>query len=490
MGTIIAKICGGIYRIILTRILGSSIGLYQMVFSIYSFLVILVSSGVPLAISKLISSADSKKTNKIICGAFTILLTLGGILSLILLFGCRGIASLQGEKDIFLCYIILSPSLVLSAGTAIYKGYWQGIERFNISAGANILEQVFKIIFGLIFMLVLREHYLLGALYGATLGTVVGDLVSFVFLLVISRKNVKFGYSKKYIKDGKMVFKYGYQIMLYSLIIPLSNLIDSVLVVKLLKINFSQDASTLLYGLQTGVVGSILSIPSIFSFSLASVLMPSLSKNYASKKFDLFQQKVGLSFKLAIMIALPFGIFFAVFAPDIINILYGSKINGFGLDGQNISTILLTISSLLVVFSCINQVSSVILQNLNKKTIPIINLSLGMICKLIIELLFIPSKKLSIFAYAIAMVVGYVVSACLNVYAVAKYTQRIFDVKYVLKQIIACLILAICLVVFKGLNLQMAFILGSIFSAIIYLIIIYLIKLLNKNEIKFLFNNE
>lgn len=490
LGTIIAKICGGIYRIILTRILGSNIGLYQMVFSIYSFLVILVSSGVPLAISKLISSSNNKKTNKIVCGAFTVLFTLSGVLSLILLFGCKGIASLQGEKDVFLCYIILSPSLILSAGTAIYKGYWQGKEQFNISAVSNILEQVIKIVFGLSFMIVLRKYYVLGALYGATLGTVAGDLISFVYLLVVSRKNVKFGYSKKYIQDGKMVVKYGYQIMLYSLLIPLSNFIDSVLVVKLLKINFSKQASILLYGLQAGVVGSILSIPSIFSFSLASVLMPSLSKNYANKQYDLFQQKVALSFKLAVMIALPFAIFLGIFSPNIISVLYGGKINGFGLDGQNISAILLTISSLLVVFSCVNQVCSVVLQNLNKKTIPIINMGLGMVCKLIIELLFIPSKRISIYAYAVAMVVGYVVSACLNVYAVVKYTKKIFDIKYVLKQVFACLILAVCLCVFKALNLQTAFILGSLFSAIVYLIIIYFIKLLNKNEIKFLFNNE
>ena len=61
IGSIIAKFIGGIYRIVLTRILGADIGLYQLVFSAYSFLIVLISSGVPLAISKLTSEAKSEK---------------------------------------------------------------------------------------------------------------------------------------------------------------------------------------------------------------------------------------------------------------------------------------------------------------------------------------------------------------------------------------------------------------------------------------------
>ena len=71
-------------------------------------------------------------------------------------------------------------------------------------------------------------------------------------------------------------------------------------------------------------------------------------------------------------------------------------------------------------FSGINQLSAVVLQNLNEKTQPIINLSIGMACKFVIELIFVPSK-LGIYAYAIAIGIGFVVSGVLNLYAVEKY---------------------------------------------------------------------
>ncbi|MBO5909945.1 MAG: oligosaccharide flippase family protein, partial [Clostridia bacterium] len=366
--SIIAKLLGGIYRIVLTRILATDIGLYQLVFSSYSFLVVLVSSGIPLAISKLVSSKQSNGAQqKVLNGAIAILFTISGILALSLALASKGLALLQGDSKIYMCYIILAPSLILSAGTAIYRGYCQGSRKFNVSAISGIVEQIVRVAFGLILMLLLRRFYILGALLGAVLGTLVGDIVSFVFLWYYSRRQVKFKYSVNNIKDGKKVFKYAYPIMIYSLIVPFTNFIDSFLVVKLLNLNLPNETSTLLYGLQSGAVGSLISIPGIFSFALASVLMPSLSKDYVNKNFERFNNKASLSFKLVLFIALPCAVFFAVNASNIINILYGASINGFGVNGQYVAKNLLIISSISVVFSGINQLSAIILQNLDKK---------------------------------------------------------------------------------------------------------------------------
>ena len=160
--SVVAKLLGGVYRIVLTRILGTNIGLYQMVFSVYSFLVILVSSGISLSISKLISGKQSAQSKqKIIYGAVAMLFTISGITAVILTLGSRGIALLQGDGRIFWCYIILAPSLVFSAGIAILKGYYQGSHNFKVSALSGIFEQVVRVIFGLVFMLVLQRFTVL-----------------------------------------------------------------------------------------------------------------------------------------------------------------------------------------------------------------------------------------------------------------------------------------------------------------------------------------
>lgn len=489
--SIVAKVLGGVYRIVLTRILGTSIGLYQMVFSAYSFLVILISSGIPLSISKLISSQKSKsQQQKIIYGAISVLFTLSGVLTLALVLGGKGLALLQGEGKVYLCYIILAPSLIFSAGTAILKGYYQGVHKFNISALAGIFEQVVRVVFGLVFMLILRKFYVLGALTGAMLGTLTGDVFSFVLLKLLSKRKVNFKYSTQYINDGKKVFKSAYPIMLYSLIVPFSNFIDSFLVIKLLNINFANQTSTLLYGLQSGVVGSIISIPSIFSFALASVLMPTLSGDYVSKDFDKFNQKTSLAFKLTLFVALPCAVFFSVNASNIIDLLYGGGINGFGVNGQYLAKNLLIISSISVVFSSVNQLSAVILQNLNQKHLPIINLAIGMACKLIIELMFVPSGRLGIYAYGIATAVGFVVAGVLNLYEVERFCPHMFNIKYLTKQFILCAVVFLLLTIFKLFNSAWVFVLGSTFTIIIYFVGVYLIKLFTKKDIDLFINNE
>jgi len=489
--SILAKVLGGVYRIVLTRILGTDIGLYQMVFSAYSLLVVIVSSGIPLAISKLIATKQTiKKQQEVLYGAIAILFTISGLLALLLSLGSKGLALLQGDGRVYLCYIILAPSLIFSAGVAIFKGYYQGKHCFRVSALSGVFDQIVRVVSGLSLMLVLGKFYTLGALLGAVMGTLIGDIVSFVYLKISSKNKIDFSYSIKNIDSGKKIFKYAYPIMIYSLIVPFSNFIDSFLVVKLLGINLPNQTATLLYGLQSGAVNSIISIPSIFSFALASVLMPSLSADYSKKDYSKFNQKIRLSIKLVIFIALPCAIFFAINSSNIINLLYGNKINGFGINGQYIAKNLLIISSVSVVFSSINQLSAIVLQNLNKKMLPITNLAIGIACKIAIELMFIPSKGLGVYAYSISIVVGFVVSGILNLYAVERYSNNIVDIKYLIKQFAISVVVFVVLVIFKIFDSNWVFILGSMFTAIIYLVSVYLFKLFSKEEIKLLINSE
>ena len=66
LGGVITKLIGAVYRIPLTNILGAEgIGIYQMVFPLYTILLTLSSTGVPSGISKLIAEGNSpEKTLK------------------------------------------------------------------------------------------------------------------------------------------------------------------------------------------------------------------------------------------------------------------------------------------------------------------------------------------------------------------------------------------------------------------------------------------
>ena len=141
IGAILAKIFSAIYRIGLTRILGGEgIGLYQLVFPLYSLCVVLATAGLPMAISKVI--AKSKNQGKSVakkCLLFVMIVSL--ILSFILLTCSKGLARLQGEEAISICYIILAPSIILVSACSVLRGYFQGVGDFTPSAVSNIVEQ-------------------------------------------------------------------------------------------------------------------------------------------------------------------------------------------------------------------------------------------------------------------------------------------------------------------------------------------------------------
>ena len=63
---IVSKIIGAVYRVPLTNLLGSEgMGLYQMVFPIFSFLIAISSSGFPASISKLVAQYNSRGDHNI-----------------------------------------------------------------------------------------------------------------------------------------------------------------------------------------------------------------------------------------------------------------------------------------------------------------------------------------------------------------------------------------------------------------------------------------
>ena len=115
IGGVLAKVFSAIYRIILTRILGGvGIGLYQLIFPFYSLCVVLATAGLPMAISKVISKNRENECGVIKkCFIFTGVVSL--ILGVVLLISAKGLASLQGQRQLTICYLILAPTIILSS---------------------------------------------------------------------------------------------------------------------------------------------------------------------------------------------------------------------------------------------------------------------------------------------------------------------------------------------------------------------------------------
>ncbi|NLH59706.1 MAG: oligosaccharide flippase family protein, partial [Clostridiales bacterium] len=114
---IIAKLFGALFRIPLINIIGTEgIGLYQLAYPIYSFLLIVSTAGIPTAISKLVAEKIALKNHREAHRVFVIsvklMLAIGITIFIIFSVGSRMVARILGSERAFYSILAISPCLV------------------------------------------------------------------------------------------------------------------------------------------------------------------------------------------------------------------------------------------------------------------------------------------------------------------------------------------------------------------------------------------
>ena len=155
---------------------------------------------------------------------------------------------------------------------------------------------------------------------------------------------------------------------------------------------------------------------------------------------------------------------------------------------------LLALMAISLIFSALSQTMSGALQGLGKVYVPAIGLVIGCIIKVILNVLLIRQTAINIYGAAISSIICQFVAFLISFIVLQKYlTLNITIKKYVIKPAIACVVMgAVALGVYKVLDTLLpagyianavATISGIGIGAIVYLIMIAILKVLSENEI-------
>ena len=186
----LCKIFGAFFRLPLTNIVGiEGIGIFQMVMSLYSLSLVLVTGGVTNSLSKLVASARACGEFKKINGYFRIALLFSAGLSLVLglvyAFFSGQISSLQGIPNAKYSYMLLVFLLPLGALIGVYRGIIQGYENMAPTAVSQVIEQSIKLCLGLMFAKILINYGVASGVFGALLGITAGEVLAFLYLAFV-----------------------------------------------------------------------------------------------------------------------------------------------------------------------------------------------------------------------------------------------------------------------------------------------------------------
>ncbi len=496
---IISKALGAVYRIPLGRIIGSEgMAYYQTAYELYILMLTISSYSIPIAISKLVSEKielgrrdEAHKTFKV---ALSLIAFLGITLSGVLFFNAMGFVTMVKNPGAYLAVLCVAPAIFTVSLSGAFRGYFQGMQNMTPSGVSQVTEQIARVVFGFILAIAFLSTGYEAAAGGAVFGTTLGGLVSFLTLIYIYRRRrseIKAGVmavgpmkKESALSLAKRIIIFSIPITIGGSIMPIMTVIDTFIVMdRLQSAGFSLETATSLLGQLKGMAGAFINLPQVFTIALAASLVPAISESTAKNDFGGASRKSELAIRLSLIIGLPaaFGLF--TLADPIMQLMYPSEPATLGMVLRYLSTA--------VIFLTLVQTMTGILQGMGKERIPVINLVIGALVKFVVSYTLTSIPVVNIRGAAIGTVAGYAVSAVLNLYAIIKYQKSTMRItKIVLKPAIATVaMMATAFLSYRlifeviGRN-SVATLLSVAFAALVYGIVLILIKGIAKEELE------
>lgn len=437
IATILVKILGGFFRIPLANIIGDEgMAYYQAVYPIYNIFYILATLGIPVAISKLISEKvavhDYNGAKRIFKTAMITFLMLGVVLFLIIFFLSDTIISFTNSlDDASLALKAIAPSLIFAALNTIFRGYFQGLLDMKPTALSEIVEQGARVLFGLFLALIFIKDLPL-SVAGATFGACAGSIFSLLVLIIVYKRkssdltahtNENNAHSFPVDKRTKIItsiLHISLPVALGSLIMPIMNYIDTVLVTNRLSSlpSFSPQIVRELFGQLSGFASPIASLPYTIILPLAIGLVPAIASAKKLGDNELFDHNITLSLRATTIIILPAsaGLFFL--ATPIMSVLYPLQEKA----ALN-SAELLRILAFNLIFISLVSVLTAILQGLGKQYIPVFALLSAFVVKVLLTYILTGIPFLNVKGAAIATVVTSIIAFSIDFAFMLSYTK-------------------------------------------------------------------
>ncbi|HIH9993800.1 TPA: putative polysaccharide biosynthesis protein [Clostridium botulinum] len=488
---IIAKFLGLFFRWPLQMLIGDEgIGYYQMSYPLYMFF-IAAASGIPVAVSKLVSERNAVRDEggiiSVLKEAMIFMFIMGmGFTIILLLFSKDIIRFLKWDTRSYYSLIGISLAPLFISIMSVFRGFFQGMQNMNYTAISQLIEQLGRVIFGvgLAYILLPKgiEYSAGGAAIGAAAGGLLGGIYLFLKYLGV-KKEFRVKKVKRNFKIMNTILYTAIPISIGSAVGTIMSLIDSALVPqKLLEAGFTYKQCTILYGQLTGKAFTLVNVPLTLSVSLCAALVPIIAEDYILNRKMAVLKKVELAIKISMVIAVPSCLGLNFMAKPILNLIF---------PGQEAGYEILKHLALSIPFIVLCQTSTAILQGIGRYIRPIINLCIGCILKIVITLILVPMNNINIYGAVIGTIAGYVISAILNMMSLKRSLNiSINYYEIMIKPLIAStiMIIAVVFIYFYAYNYtissKIACLIAVFLGMIIYFIIIGLIGILDYNYIK------
>lgn len=314
------------YRSYLSAKIGAEgMGLYQLIFSVFMLAVTLSTSGISLAVTRMVTAAIAanrrETVRSVVTKCFLFCLTVScTIAALLLVFSDFAAAAILGYKGAAGSLRILALGLPFMSLCTCMKGYFLAVDESLSTAMSDAVEQVLTILAAVALFWYFAPQSIEAACLAAMLASTFGEAVSFLSGWIAYRRSLRRN-TPKTVEPGRGVlhgmFHIAVPCTLSSAARSLLSTGENLLIPReLRRYGLSEAQSMAAYGLLQGMAMPMLYFPSSFLSSFASLLIPRIAREFEQKH----RRAVAHITETAVGAALQFGVFcaavFFVFGED------------------------------------------------------------------------------------------------------------------------------------------------------------------------------
>jgi len=418
-GTVLVKIISLLYIPFLRAIIGDEgYGIFGAAYQVYVFMFVVTNSGIPVAISKLVSELNAKGNYRDAIKSFKLsrffLLILGIMMSVILVIMAAPLSRAVHYEKAYLSIIALAPAILFTSVASAYRGFFQGNRNMIPTAMSQVFEQVANTIFALIFSAYLMRYGLEVGCAGAPVGTSVGALISAAFLIFYYEKikkadnidEIQNAEGVRRIRTGHLALKIVYYSLPITICVGMTyagNLVDLYNTkVRLMAGGFSDVQATILYGYLVKYQ-QLLNVPIALISALAAAILPSLSSAAAVRNKEMLKEKINYSLRVCFLVALPCAAGLGILSGPIYSMLVFGK-----------GSYIMAWGSIVLVFLAVMQIQSTILQGIGKLYIATLFSVIGIAVKITTNYFVIAMPEINILGAVIGSILGFSIPIILN----------------------------------------------------------------------------
>ena len=453
LSTIVVKVIGMLYKLPLNRIIDSQgFAYFNKAYAIYTVLLVISTTGLPVAMSRMVSEARAKENGRqmqrIFHTAMIAYLTIGFLGSGIMMFFPHWLASdVMSMPNAWVSIFALGPAVLCICIASACRGFFQGQGDMTPTAVSQVIEALGKLLLGLGFAWIVKEQTGdLALSSGASIaGISIGAAVSALYVYVKYRRNRRTvsalgGEAESYGKTAKKLLAIAVPITLGAAGLQLINLVDEIMVTRRLLEAADATAETaqtwmgeMLRLAKAGMAGepwsdvmqtavenqsgvyalcqTIFNFPTAFFPCITAAIIPAITAHLTRNDQKNVRMVQNSALRLTGLIAWPCMIGLLTLSEPIMALL-----GRYGDSRVQMAAVLLALLAPTVLINGVTTVTTAIMQAHNRPWLPMLNMLIGGIVKVVVNYILVGNPSIGILGAPIGTLACFTVYMVLNVF--------------------------------------------------------------------------